>query len=149
MLNGSSTYGEKIAFMRILISVGANQTALLIPSNEGNIISIPAGQNQLDAAVAARMASDPWTCRAKLSQGGAAARAVAPYYLDALGSLLYQVRAALEPVLQRTAELDIKLHWADLAGSEALAEHCLAEPGCLINVQAFPAQVHGAQSCTV
>lgn len=136
----------KISFMRILISVGADQTALLIPSNNGNIITIPAGQNQLDAAAAARMGTEPFLCRAQLRQGGAAARAVAPYYLEALCSLLCQVRAALEPILQRVQELDIKLHWAELCGLESLAEHCLYEPGCLINVQAFPAQAPGAQS---
>ncbi|MBO8415922.1 MAG: hypothetical protein IAB19_06050, partial [Proteobacteria bacterium] len=53
-MNNPSSSG-KISFMRILISVGADQTALLIPSNNGNIITIPAGQNQLDAAAAARM----------------------------------------------------------------------------------------------
>lgn len=134
------------SFMRIAISVCQHETALLIPSRRGKIITIGGGMHAIDQEVSAGCGRSPQQCRRLLQQPAGQDEGMAEAYLKACSPLIEQIREVLQPIARCTQELDIKILGPDVSGLDALAESRFAVPSCRLSVQTIPSPVPCAQS---
>ena len=134
MSSSASSTLPRHSFMRVVISLFAGSTAVMIPSSHGQIASF---RNDIMREVCTHCALSAPQCRALLQTQGLNNTRVGRAGAQALGRLFLQVRALLLPLLNTTDEMQIKIIGANFPGLTTLASQYLCSPQLALSVEAI------------
>ncbi|MBU3826719.1 MAG: hypothetical protein IAA31_04420 [Candidatus Anaerobiospirillum merdipullorum] len=137
MSSSASSTLPRHSFMRVVISLFAGSTAVMIPSSHGQIASFRNGLDDIMREVCTHCALSAPQCRALLQTQGLNNTRVGRAGAQALGRLFLQVRALLLPLLNTTDEMHIKIIGANFPGLTALASQYLCSPQLALSVEAI------------
>ena len=134
--------------MRVAITLFAGNTAVLIPSSNGQIALLRGGMDEVHQEVSRKSGLPLPICRSLLYRDGLQRHGIGALYLQAFMRLFAKVRAILLPYLPEDGQLDLKIVGADFPGLEEAACTYLQLPKTSLNVTAIPVPGYACQSYT-